>query len=119
MISETVYGIIILGILASVIGIVMYLGSYIVAIQQGDKEKISPYECGFNPFSDARQEFQVHYYLVAILFMIFDLEVAYLFPWALTINHQGIIGYTTMLVFISILTVGFIYEWCKGALEWE
>ena len=84
-----------------------------------DAEKISPYECGFEAFSDARQEFDVRFYLVAILFIIFDLEIAFLFPWAITLGTIGTLGFFSMMVFLLLLTVGFIYEWRKGALEWE
>jgi NADH-quinone oxidoreductase subunit A len=84
-----------------------------------DAEKLSQYECGFAPFSDARGKFDVRFYLVAILFIIFDLEVAFLFPWAISLGKIGDLGFWSMMVFLSILTIGFIYEWKKGALEWE
>jgi NADH-quinone oxidoreductase subunit A len=84
-----------------------------------DAEKLSQYECGFAPFGDARGKFDVRFYLVAILFIIFDLEVAFLFPWAVTLGNIGLFGFWSMMVFLGILTVGFIYEWKKGALEWE
>jgi NADH-quinone oxidoreductase subunit A len=84
-----------------------------------DAEKLSPYECGFEPFDDARSKFDVRFYLVAILFIIFDLEVAFLFPWAVTLGKIGLFGFWSMILFLGILTVGFIYEWKKGALEWE
>jgi NADH-quinone oxidoreductase subunit A len=84
-----------------------------------DAEKLSQYECGFEPFSDARGKFDVRFYLVAILFIIFDLEVAFLFPWAITLGKIGDLGFWSMMVFLTILTIGFIYEWKKGALEWE
>ena len=84
-----------------------------------DKEKLSAYECGFEPFEDARVKFDVRFYLVAILFIIFDLEVAFLFPWAISLSLIGLTGYFSMMLFLLILTVGFIYEWKKGALEWE
>ena len=84
-----------------------------------DPEKLSPYECGFEAFEDARMKFDVRYYLVAILFILFDLEIAFLFPWAATLNEIGFAGFLAMMVFLAILTVGFIYEWMKGALEWE
>ncbi|HEX7055174.1 MAG TPA: NADH-quinone oxidoreductase subunit A [Burkholderiales bacterium] len=84
-----------------------------------DPEKLSPYECGFEAFEDARMKFDVRYYLVAILFILFDLEIAFLFPWAATLNEIGFAGFLSMMVFLAILTVGFIYEWMKGALEWE
>jgi NADH-quinone oxidoreductase subunit A len=84
-----------------------------------DPEKLSPYECGFDAFEDARMKFDVRYYLVAILFILFDLEIAFLFPWAAVINDIGLPGYLAMMLFLAILTVGFVYEWMKGALEWE
>ena len=84
-----------------------------------DPEKLSPYECGFEAFEDARMKFDVRYYLVAILFILFDLEIAFLFPWAATLNDIGFAGFISMMIFLAILTVGFIYEWMKGALEWE
>ena len=82
-------------------------------------EKISPYECGFEPFSSSRIRFDVRFYLVAILFIIFDLEVVFLFPWAVSLGEIGILGFWSMMFFLSVLTIGFIYEWKKGALEWE
>jgi NADH-quinone oxidoreductase subunit A len=84
-----------------------------------DAEKLSPYECGFEAFEDARMKFDVRYYLVAILFILFDLEIAFLFPWAAVINDIGFAGFLSMMIFLAILTVGFVYEWMKGALEWE
>ena len=84
-----------------------------------DPEKLSPYECGFEAFEDARMKFDVRYYLVAILFILFDLEIAFLFPWAIVINEIGFPGFLSMMVFLLILTIGFIYEWMKGALNWE
>jgi NADH-quinone oxidoreductase subunit A len=84
-----------------------------------DPEKLSPYECGFEAFEDARMKFDVRYYLVAILFILFDLEIAFLFPWATVVNDIGLAGFLAMLLFLAILTVGFVYEWMKGALEWE
>src|SRR5258706_12313016 len=84
-----------------------------------DPDKLSPYECGFEAFEDARMKFDVRYYLVAILFILFDLEIAFLFPWAVVINDIGLAGYLSMMLFLAILTVGFVYEWMKGALEWE
>ena len=84
-----------------------------------DPEKLSTYECGFEPFEDSRMEFDVRFYLVAILFIIFDLEIAFLFPWAISLGSIGILGFTSMMIFLFILTVGFIYEWKKGALDWE
>ena len=84
-----------------------------------DPEKLSAYECGFEPFNDSRMEFDIRFYLVAILFIIFDLEIAFLFPWAITLGNIGIFGFVSMMIFLSILTVGFVYEWKKGALDWE
>jgi NADH-quinone oxidoreductase subunit A len=84
-----------------------------------DPEKLSPYECGFEAFEDARMKFDVRYYLVAILFILFDLEIAFLFPWATVINDIGLFGFLSMMLFLAILVVGFVYEWMKGALEWE
>jgi NADH-quinone oxidoreductase subunit A len=97
----------------------MVLASLIVARQNPDPEKVSPYECGFEAFDDARSRFDVRFYLVAILFIIFDLEVAFLFPWAVSLKDTGVFGFWSMVVFLGILTIGFIYEWKKGALEWE
>ena len=84
-----------------------------------DPEKLSAYECGFEPFNDSRMEFDIRFYLVAILFIIFDLEIAFLFPWAITLGNIGIFGFFSMMLFLFILTIGFIYEWKKGALDWE
>jgi NADH-quinone oxidoreductase subunit A len=93
--------------------------SFVIAPQKPDINKNSAYECGFDPFEDSRHNFDVRFYLVAILFIIFDLEVAFLFPWAITLGDIGAFGFWSMMVFLGILTVGFIYEWRKGALEWE
>ena len=101
------------------IAIAMVGGSLLAAQQKPYAEKLSPYECGFEPFDDARRKFDVRFYLVAILFIIFDLEVAFLFPWAVSLSDIGLFGFLSMLGFLAVLTVGFIYEWCKGALEWE
>ena len=94
-------------------------GSYLIANQRPDIEKTSAYECGFDAFDDARRQFDVRLYLVAILFIIFDLEVAFLFPWAISIGSIGTFGFWSMMVFFGVLTISFIYEWRKGALEWE
>ena len=91
----------------------------LLAPNRPDPEKLSPYECGFEAFEDARMKFAVRYYLVAILFILFDLEIAFLFPWAAVINDIGFAGFVSMMVFLAILVVGFVYEWMKGALEWE
>ena len=105
------------------IGLVLAIGmtalSFIVGKSNPDSEKLSAYECGFEPFNDSRMEFDVRFYLVAILFIIFDLEIAFLFPWAITLGKIGLLGFTSMMIFLFILTVGFIYEWKKGALDWE
>ncbi|HXV25521.1 MAG TPA: NADH-quinone oxidoreductase subunit A [Alphaproteobacteria bacterium] len=93
--------------------------SLLLARQNPDSEKVSPYECGFEALGDARRQFDVRFYLVAIIFIIFDLEVAFLFPWAITLGTIGVFGFWSMVVFLAVLTVGFTYEWRKGALEWE
>ena len=93
--------------------------NFILAPQKPDPEKLSAYECGFEPFDDSRMEFDVRFYLVAILFIIFDLEIAFLFPWAISLGNIGLLGFCSMMIFLFILTVGFIYEWKKGALDWE
>jgi NADH-quinone oxidoreductase subunit A len=102
-----------------VIGLALLVAPFIVAYRQPDPEKLSAYECGFNAFDDARMKFDVRFYLVAIIFIIFDLEVAFLFPWAITFGQLGALGFWSMMVFLAVLTVGFIYEWKKGALEWD
>ncbi len=105
--------------ISSVIGLALLVAPFIVAYRQPDPEKLSAYECGFNAFDDARMKFDVRFYLVAILFIIFDLEVAFLFPWAIAFGQLGVFGFWSMMLFLAILTVGFIYEWKKGALEWD
>jgi|TARA_B110000037_G_C16848457_1_gene394845 NADH-quinone oxidoreductase subunit A len=107
--------------LALAIGIsgAMFVGSMVLANQRPDSEKLSAYECGFEAFDDARGRFDVRFYLVAILFIIFDLEVAFLFPWAISLGDIGVFGFWSMVMFLGILTIGFVYEWRKGALEWE
>ena len=108
---------------ALVFGVFALVASYgvgqFLGVYRADAAKESPYECGFEAFEDARMKFDVRYYLVAILFIIFDLEIAFLFPWAVVLKELGIFGFVAMLIFLSILVVGFIYEWKKGALEWE
>ena len=104
---------------ATVIGLVLLAVAFVVAYQRPDPEKLSAYECGFNAFDDARMKFDVRFYLVAILFIIFDLEVAFLFPWAAAYGTIGVYGFWSMMVFLGVLTIGFIYEWKKGALEWD
>jgi NADH-quinone oxidoreductase subunit A len=93
--------------------------SRLLGVHRPDSEKLSPYECGFEAFEDARMKFDVRYYLVAILFILFDLEIAFLFPWAIVLREIGLFGFLAMVVFLAILVVGFIYEWKKGALEWD
>jgi|TARA_B000000609_G_C24040793_1_gene275844 NADH-quinone oxidoreductase subunit A len=93
--------------------------NFLAAPNNPDPEKLSAYECGFEAFDDSRMEFDVRFYLVAILFIIFDLEIAYLFPWAVSLSNIGIYGFWSMMIFLGILTIGFIYEWKKGALDWE
>ena len=93
--------------------------NFLLSPKKPDPEKLSTYECGFEPFEDSRMEFDVSFYLVAILFIIFDLEIAFLFPWAISLGNIGILGFTSMMIFLFILTIGFIYEWKKGALDWE
>ena len=93
--------------------------NFILSPKNPDPEKLSTYECGFEAFSDSRIEFDIRFYLVAILFIIFDLEIAFLFPWAISLGNIGLLGFFSMMIFLSILTIGFIYEWKKGALEWE
>src|SRR5271165_260029 len=105
--------------IAGVIAIAMVGGSLLLARQKPYAEKLSAYECGFEAFGDARRRFDVRFYLVAILFIIFDVEVAFLFPWAVSLSRIGHLGFFSMLGFLAVLTVGFIYEWNKGALDWE
>src|ERR1700755_3070480 len=102
---------------ASLIGLALLIAPFLVAFQQPDPEKLSAYECGFNAFDDARMKFDVRFYLVAILFIIFDLEVAFLFPWAVAFGKLGVTGFWSMMVFLAVLTVGFAYEWRKAGLE--
>lgn len=105
--------------LATGLAAVIVIASYILAPQRPESEKLDAYECGFDAFDDARGQFDVRFYLVAILFIIFDLEVAFLFPWAISLGGIGLFGFWSMVVFLGVLTIGFIYEWKKGALEWE
>ena len=104
---------------ALALGLALLIAPFLVAYKQPDPEKLSAYECGFNAFDDARMKFDVRFYLVAILFIIFDLEVTFLFPWAVVLPDIGLFGFVAMMIFLAILVVGFIYEWKKGALEWE
>jgi NADH-quinone oxidoreductase subunit A len=104
---------------ALAIGVAPMVLGKLLGPNRPDPEKLSPYECGFEAFEDARMKFDVRYYLVAILFILFDLEIAFLFPWAVVLNDIGFAGFLAMMLFLAILTVGFAYEWMKGALEWE
>jgi NADH-quinone oxidoreductase subunit A len=101
------------------IGAALMVAPFLVAVSRPDPEKVSAYECGFNAFDDARMNFDVRFYLVAILFIIFDLEIAFLFPWAVAFKEIGAFGFWSMMIFLAVLTIGFIYEWRKGALEWD
>jgi NADH-quinone oxidoreductase subunit A len=105
--------------IALLISIGFILINFISSPSNPDPEKLSAYECGFDAFDDSRMEFDVRFYLVAILFIIFDLEIAFLFPWAITLGKIGVFGFWSMMIFLAVLTIGFIYEWKKGALEWE
>ena len=111
--------IIIFLIIAMLISIGFILINFLSSPSNPDPEKLSAYECGFDAFDDSRMEFDVRFYLVAILFIIFDLEIAFLFPWAITLGEIGVFGFWSMMIFLAVLTIGFIYEWKKGALEWE
>ena len=110
--------VIFLGI-AAALGLGFVLAAAVLAPKAPDPEKLSTYECGFNAFNDARMKFDVRFYLVSILFIIFDLEVAFLFPWAVSFGEIGMLGFWSMMIFLGVLTIGFIYEWKKGALEWD
>jgi NADH-quinone oxidoreductase subunit A len=106
-------------VVGAVIGSVVITIGFVLGPRRPDSEKLSPYECGFEAFEDTRIKFDVRYYLVAILFIIFDLEIAFLFPWAVVLDKIGMVGFVAMVVFLAVLVVGFVYEWKKGALEWE
>lgn len=110
--------IIFLGV-ALLIALALMVAPFLVAVRNPDPEKVSAYECGFNAFDDARMKFDVRFYLVSILFIIFDLEIAFLFPWAVAFKEVGLLGFWSMMVFLAVLTIGFIYEWKKGGLEWD
>ncbi len=106
-------------IIAIILSCAFIVLNYLASPKNPDPEKLSAYECGFEPFNDSRMEFDVRFYLVAILFIIFDLEIAFLFPWAISLGQIGFFGFISMMIFLFILTIGFIYEWKKGALDWE
>jgi NADH-quinone oxidoreductase subunit A len=116
---ENYFPILLFIVVGLAVGVVPIVLGKLASPHRPDDAKNSPYECGFEAFEDARMKFDVRYYLVAILFILFDLEIAFLFPWAVVIKEIGLFGYISMLVFLGILIVGFIYEWMKGALEWE
>jgi NADH-quinone oxidoreductase subunit A len=105
--------------LAVALGIILIVAAVVLAVRNPDPEKVSAYECGFNAFDDARMKFDVRFYLVSILFIIFDLEVAFLFPWAVAFGAMSMAAFWSMMIFLAVLTIGFIYEWKKGALEWQ
>ncbi len=105
--------------IAFVISAALLIAPFVIAPREPDPEKVSTYECGFEAFDDARMKFDVRFYLVSLLFIIFDLEVAFLFPWAITFKQVGAVGFWAMMVFLAVLAIGFIYEWRKGALEWD
>ena len=116
---ESYFPILLFVIVGLLVGVGPMVMGWLLAPNRPDSEKLSPYECGFEAFEDARMKFDVRYYLVAILFILFDLEIAFLFPWAIVLNEIGMFGFLAMVIFLGILVVGFIYEWMKGALEWE
>jgi len=106
-------------VIAVGLGMVLMLSAMVIAVRNPDPEKVSAYECGFNAFDDARMKFDVRFYLVSILFIIFDLEIAFLFPWAVAFGEMSMAAFWSMMLFLGVLTIGFAYEWKKGALEWE
>jgi NADH:ubiquinone oxidoreductase subunit 3 (subunit A) len=112
-------GVLIYFVIALALAVLIMGLSFVFATRKADPEKISAYECGFDPFDDARSRFDIQFYLVAILFIIFDLEVTFLFPWALSLHHVGVFGFWSMMAFLLVLTIGFVYEWRKGALDWS
>jgi NADH-quinone oxidoreductase subunit A len=116
---ENYFPILLFIIVGLAVGVGPVVLGWLIAPNRPDSEKLSPYECGFEAFEDARMKFDVRYYLIAILFILFDLEIAFLFPWAVALKEIGMFGFVAMLVFLAVLVVGFIYEWMKGALEWE
>ena len=116
---ENYFPILLFIIVGLAVGVGPVVLGWLIAPNRPDSEKLSPYECGFEAFEDARMKFDVRYYLIAILFILFDLEIAFLFPWAVVLKEIGMFGFVAMLVFLAVLVVGFIYEWMKGALEWE
>ena len=118
LISDYLPLVVFIGI-SAVIGLALLVAPFLLAYKSPDPEKLSAYECGFNAFDDARMKFDVRFYLVSLLFIIFDLEVAFLFPWAVAFKDVGAFGFWSMMIFLGVLTIGFVYEWKKGALEWD
>jgi NADH-quinone oxidoreductase subunit A len=116
---ESYFPILVFVAVGLLVGVGPMVAGFVLAPHRPDSEKLSPYECGFEAFEDARMKFDVRYYLIAILFILFDLEIAFLFPWAVVLEEIGLFGYVAMVIFLAILVVGFVYEWKKGALEWE
>ncbi|MBA2352301.1 MAG: NADH-quinone oxidoreductase subunit A [Burkholderiales bacterium] len=117
--AENYFPILLFIVVGLALGVIPLVLGSLLGPNNPDSEKLSPYECGFEAFEDARMKFDVRYYLVAILFILFDLEIAFLFPWAVVFDELGVFGFVAMMIFLTILVVGFIYEWKKGALEWE
>ncbi len=116
---ENYFPVLLFALIGIVMGVAPVVLGKLVSPNRPDSRKLSPYECGFEAFEDARMKFDVRYYLVAILFILFDLEIAFLFPWAVVLKEIGTFGFVSMMIFLAILVVGFVYEWMKGALEWE
>ena len=116
---ENYFPVLLFIVIGTVVGVASQVLGRVVGPHRPDPAKLSPYECGFEAFEDARMKFDVRYYLVAILFILFDLEIAFLFPWAIALKEIGVVGFWAMMIFLTILVVGFAYEWKKGALDWE
>ena len=119
LLLEQYLPLVIFAALSAIIAGALLVVPFLVAFKAPDPEKLSAYECGFNPFNDARMKFDVRFYLVSLLFIVFDLEVAFLFPWAVAFKEAGVFGFWAMMAFLGVLTIGFVYEWRKGALEWD
>jgi NADH-quinone oxidoreductase subunit A len=118
LLNEYLPLVVFIGVSAFIVGALL-VAPFLLAFKKPDPEKLSAYECGFNAFDDARMKFDVRFYLVSLLFIIFDLEVAFLFPWAVAFKEIGLFGFWSMMIFLFVLTIGFVYEWKKGALEWD
>ncbi|MBI5330684.1 MAG: NADH-quinone oxidoreductase subunit A [Betaproteobacteria bacterium] len=116
---DTYFPVLLFILVGLAVGVGPMVAGFILGPHRPDAQKLSPYECGFEAFEDARMKFDVRYYLVAILFILFDLEIAFLFPWAVVLEEIGMFGFVSMVIFLGILVVGFVYEWMKGALDWE